>query len=309
MANKVEKILILGGGPAGLTAAIYASRDGFDPLVVEGLSPGGQPNLTTIIENYPGFPEGIQGPELARRLRQQASKFGSRFISGQAESVNFRKKHYQIKLSAGKIIYSQSVIIATGSSAWYLGLPREKELLGHGVSVCATCDAPFYKGLVAGVVGGGDTAMVDAAALAKFARQVYIIHRRDQLRASLANQQLINKLPNVKILWNKIVSQLHGDKKLRAITLKDTQTEKLTKLSLSGLFLAIGHQPNTGFLHGKIKLDDHGYIATHEKVLTSIAGVFAAGDVADPHHQQLATAVGSGCAAALEAEKYLRQLK
>ncbi len=309
MAKNVEKVIILGAGPAGLTAGIYAGRDGLKPLVVEGLSPGGQPNLTTTIENYPGFPEGIQGPELAQRLRQQAAKFDSRFISGQAASVSFKKFPYQIRLSNGQSLQAQSVIIATGSSAWFLGLPREKALLGHGVSICATCDAPFYKGLAVAVVGGGDTAMIDATALAKVAKRVYIIHRRDKLRASLANQLLLKNFSNIKILWNKTISQIHGADKLSGVTVKDTQTGRLSRLKLNGLFLAIGHHPNTDFLRGKLTLDSHGYVLTHNKVFTSVEGVFAAGDVADPQYQQLASAVGTGCMAALEAENFLRQKK
>ncbi len=306
MAEKVEKVIIIGAGPAGLTAAIYAGRSGFKPLVIEGLSPGGQPVLTTLVENYPGFPEGIQGPELAQRFRQQAEKFAARFLGGEVIKTDLQRRPFRVLLKEKELL-TEALIIASGGSPRFLGLPREKELLGHGVSTCATCDAFFYRQRVAAVVGGGDTAMVDALVLAKAARQVYIIHRRDQLRAALANQKLVQKQPNIKILWNKVVVQLEGKEKLTGVVLEDTKTGERSKLPLDGLFLAIGHQPNTQFVQGQLELNDHGYVVTREKVLTSRPGVFAAGDVADAHYQQLATAVGTGCMAALEAESFLQK--
>ena len=306
MAKRQEKVTILGAGPAGLTAAIYAGRADLNPLVIEGLAPGGQPTLTTTIENYPGFPEGIQGPELARRLRQQAAKFGARFIGGEVTKTDLRQRPFRIFLGEKEIL-TQAAIIASGGSPRFLGLPREKELLGRGVSTCATCDAFFYRQRTTAIVGGGDTAMVDALVLAKVARQVYIIHRRDQLRASPANQRLIRRQKNIKILWNKIVVGLEGKEKLAAVNLQDTETGKQQKLALDGLFLAVGHSPNSKFLRGQIKLDRQGYVAVRRGVFTSVEGVFAAGDVADPVYQQLASAVGSGCSAAMEAAAYLRQ--
>ncbi len=307
MAEAKEKLVIVGAGPAGLAAAVYAGRAGLKPLVIEGLAPGGQITLTTTVENYPGFPAGIQGPELAQRLRRQAEKFAARFQTGLVTAADFQKKPYRLKIGKNWLT-SQAVIIASGASPRFLGLPGEKELLGHGLSTCATCDAFFYRQKVVAVVGGGDTAMTDALVLAKVARQVFIIHRRDQLRASLINQQYVRQKKNIKILWNRVVSELKGRPNLTAVVLSNTQTGRQETLKLDGLFLAIGHQPNSAFLQGQLALDNHGYVKTKKVVFTSKPGIFAAGDVADPHYQQLATAVGAGVRAALEADEYLRQL-
>lgn len=302
----MREVVILGTGPAGLTAALYTARANLKPLVVEGNEPGGQLTLTTTVENFPGFPDGIMGPDLMENMRRQAEKFGAEFQWGVATRVDFSNPEVKrVWLDDGSELQSRVVIISTGASARLLGLPREKELIGHGVSTCATCDGFFFTDKKIAVVGGGDSAMEEAIFLTRYAREVHVIHRRDQLRASKIMQDRAKANPKIHFIWNSVVEELLGDGKLQGVKLRNVKTGEVTEFPLDGLFVAIGHQPNTGFLQGQLELHPNGYIKTHDNVLTSVPGVFACGDVQDSRYRQAITAAGSGCMAALEAEKYL----
>ncbi|HPG01126.1 MAG TPA: thioredoxin-disulfide reductase [Kiritimatiellia bacterium] len=306
----MEKVVILGAGGAGLTAAIYTARANLEPLVIEGLQPGGQLTTTTEVENFPGFPEGILGPELMDRMHKQAERFGARFEFGNVTAVDFNSKPLKITLEGGDTRETQSVIIATGASAKYIGLPSEQKLIGRGVSGCATCDGAFYKNVPVAVVGGGDTAMEDSTFLTRFASKVYVIHRRDQFRASKIMADRVLSNPKIEVIWNSVVEDVLDVSKneVTAIRLRNVKTGEQRELPVKGFFVAIGHQPNTGFLGGQVHLDDKGYIVARN-TKTNVPGVFAAGDVQDSVYRQAVTAVGSGCMAALEAQRYLENVE
>jgi thioredoxin reductase (NADPH) len=314
-----ERIAIIGSGPAGWTAAIYAARANLNPLCIVGVPrsdpapvlPGGQLMLTTEVENYPGFPHGVTGPELMEHFRAQATRFGARVLDEDVSSCDFSKRPFRLTLAGGQHVEARGVIIATGAVANWLGVPNELRLAqsGGGVSACAVCDGalPVYRGKELGVVGGGDTAMEEAIYLTKFASKVHIIHRRDSFRASKAMQERLLSMPNAVAVWNSRVVEVIGGDRIEGVLLEDTVTGARRTLPLGGLFIAIGHSPATRFLQSSgVELDDKGYVALHTRSsATNIEGVFAAGDVADPHYRQAITAAGMGCQAALECERWL----
>ena len=309
----MENIVILGSGPAGLTAAIYAARANLSPVVVEGLAPGGQLTQTSEIENFPGFPEPIGGFDLMERMRQQAERLGVRFVQDEAESVTFGvqpgEAHRVALAFTGDALETRALIIATGASARYLGLPSEEALKGHGVSGCATCDGAFFKGRDVAVVGGGDTALADALYLARLCKNVTLIHRRDAFRGAKATVDRILATPNIAVKWDSVVDEVLdvSAKTVTGVRLRNVKTGELSTLSVDGLFIAIGHTPNTALFKGSLDLDPAGYIVTDHGA-TKIPGVFAAGDVQDSRYRQAVAAAGSGCVAALEAERYLGTL-
>ncbi|MCL4379128.1 MAG: thioredoxin-disulfide reductase [Candidatus Marsarchaeota archaeon] len=302
-----ESVIIIGSGPAGLSAAIYTAREGFNPLVIAGAVSGGQLMLTTVVENMPGFPDGVQGPEIIELMRKQAERFGARFVNDDVTDVDFSKRPFKVK-TAGKEYEAQTVIVATGASSRMLGMPSEAKFIGHGVSTCATCDSPFYKNKDIVVIGGGDTAMEDALFSTRFCKSVTIVHRRDAFRASKIMQDKLMSNPKIKVIWNSEVIEILGDNAVRSIKLKDN-TGKVTEMPIDGVFLAIGHVPATGFLKGKLKLDDQGYIVTKEEVLTDIDGVYVAGDNADRFYRQAGTASSSGIKAALRVREYFQKMQ
>ena len=301
-----EKIVIIGGGPAGLTSAIYAARANLKPVVVEGMLPGGQITQTTEIENYPGFVDPRPGFQLVADMRAQAERLGARFVQDEVVSCELHAPEHVMKLSFSGELRAQAVIIATGASARYLGLPSEKALIGCGVSACATCDGSFYQGQDVAVVGGGDTAMEDALYLARIASHVTIVHRRDAFRASKIMADRVLSNPNITVAWNSVVDSISDPAKgeVTSIRLRDTVTGALRDIPVQGVFMAIGHDPNTALFKGQVDLDAQGYIVT-DHCRTNVEGVFAAGDVQDPRYRQVVAAAGSGCSAALEAERYL----
>lgn len=303
----VENVIIIGGGPAGLSSALYLSREGFNPLVIAGMKAGGQLLDTTTVENYPGFPDGIQGPDLVDKFRKQAAKFGSRFIDEDVTSVDF-KNGLPFKVYIGsKEFEANCIIVASGASPRLLGLESEKKFIGRGVSTCATCDAPFFKDKVVAVIGGGDTAMEDSDFLTRFAKKVIIVHRRDQFRASKIMQDRVLSNPKVQVIWNSEVKEILGDKKVSSIKLMNSKSNEESQLDVDGVFMAIGFDPNTKFIGDQLPLEK-GYIVTKNEVDNDIEGIFIAGDDADYRYRQAATAVGSGVKAALEARAYLQQL-
>jgi len=299
-------VIIIGSGPAGLTAAIYASRNGLKTLVIAGASWGGQLMLTTEIENFPGFSEGIMGPELMENMRRQAEKFGAEIIFEDAVSVDFKNRPFKVKTES-ETYEARSVIIATGASPKWLGLESEERLRGRGVSVCATCDAPFFKDKRVIVVGGGDTAIEEALELTKFAREVKVVHRRNQLRASRILQKRAFNNPKIEFVWNAVVQEIIGEEKVEGVKLKRTDTGEEFTLECDAVFVAIGSKPNTEIFGNQIEMDDDGYIVTHDETKTSVEGVFAAGDVQDRRYRQAVIAAASGCKAALDAEKFLEK--
>jgi thioredoxin reductase (NADPH) len=306
--SEVRDVIILGAGPAGYTAALYAARASLKPLLFTGWQPGGQLTITTEVENYPGFEHGIMGPELMEVMRKQAERFGTGFVHAAVEKVDFQSRPFTVWADDGNAYRAKSVIIATGASAKLLGLPSEQQLMGFGVSACATCDGPFFKGRRVMVVGGGDTAMEEANYLTRLAAEVVVVHRREELRASkiMAERALAN--PKIRFIWDSEVVEAVGveEKKLRAVKLKNLKTGAVTEHVVDGLFIAIGHQPNTGFLAGQLPMDEKGYLRAEPGTSrTSIPGVFAAGDVADSVYRQAVTAAGSGCMAAIDAERWL----
>lgn len=300
-------VAILGSGPAGLTAAIYTARANLQPVVVEGLEAGGQLTTTTEVENFPGFPHGIQGPELMKAFREQAERFGTRFVRGDVQEVDFSRRPFTLRHEDGEV-RADAVILSTGARAKLLGLPEERALIGHGLSTCATCDGFFYRGQEIAVVGGGDSACEEATFLTKFASTVHLIHRRDQLRASKIMQDRLLANPKVRPHWNRAVEAVLADDTglVRGLRLVDTKSNAVEELALKGVFVAIGHVPNTSLFQGKIDLDENGYIRLQGPgTRTNVEGVFACGDVADHVYRQAITAAGTGCQAAIDAERWL----
>jgi thioredoxin reductase (NADPH) len=305
MSSK-HKVVIIGTGPAGLTAALYTARADLKPLVFEGPEPGGQLTLTTDVENFPGFPEGVMGPTLIENIKKQAARFGAEYIPKHIVSCDFSKKPFVLTDTDGKTYQTDVAIISTGASAKLLNLANEKELIGRGVSTCATCDGFFYRNKIVHVVGGGDTAMEDANFISKFASKVYIVHRKDKFRASKPMQDRTFKNPKIEVIWNSEVTKIQFDQSgVNGIVVKNTVTGAMENRVTDGLFYAIGHTPNTKFLAGQITTDEAGFISTKNEVETNIPGVFACGDVKDSYYRQAITAAGSGCQAAMRAERYL----
>jgi thioredoxin reductase (NADPH) len=301
-------VVIIGSGPAGLTAAVYTARANLHPVVIEGLQAGGQLMLTTDVENYPGFPEGILGPDLMAKFREQAERFGTEFVTADVDSVDFSKAPYAVKVGTTQYD-ARSIIISTGAQARMLGLPSEQQLLGHGVSTCATCDGFFFRGHEIAVVGGGDSALEEANFLTRFADKVTIVHRRKELRASKIMQDRAFANPKIEFRWNSVVHDVVGNGRVEKLVLSDIETGATSDLAVTGVFVAIGHDPNTKLFTGQLELDANGYIVTQgSSTQTSVPGVFAAGDVQDHVYRQAITAAGTGCMAALEAERYLEAL-
>lgn len=305
--DQVEKLIIIGSGPAGLTAAIYAARGSLDPLVVAGREAGGQLTLTSDVDDFPGFENGISGPELMEKMRKQAERFKTRFISENVVSVDFKTNPFVINTETRQL-KAESVIIATGASAMWLNLESEQRLRGKGVSACAVCDGNFFKDKKVAVVGGGDTALREVNYLSKICKQVTVIHRRAEFRAQKALQELVKSKPNVDFILNSEVVEVLGEEKVTGLKIKNNQTNETSQLELDGLFIAIGHKPNTDFLDKQVEIDDKGYVVVKEETLTSVPGVFSAGDVADYKYRQAITAAGAGCKACFDVEEYLEHL-
>ncbi len=306
------KLAIIGSGPAGYSAAIYAARAQLAPVLVDGMQPGGQLTITTEVENFPGFPEGIEGPVLMHRCREQAARFGTRFIESEITKVDFSDSPFGLQTSRKEIIRASSVIIATGAQARFLGLPSERALMGRGVSACATCDGFFFKNVPVAIVGGGDTAMEEALFLTRFASKVTVIHRRDALRASRILQERAKQNPKIEFAWSSTVQEILGDPAsgVTGVRLSNVKTGDLSDLECQGVFIAIGHEPSTKIFKGQIDLRDDGYVRIAEPgtTKTNVPGVFVAGDAADSRYRQAITAAGSGCAAALDAQHYLEEI-
>ena len=302
----MRNVVIIGSGCAGLTAAIYAARANLQPLVIRGVEAGGQLTLTTLVENFPGFPKGVQGPELIELMQKQASEFGAEFREGNVTKVDVSHRPFLLEVDKERL-ETRTIIIASGASAKLLGLESERKLLGHGVSTCATCDGYFFRGKDVAVVGGGDTAAEDALFLTRYAREVSVVHRRDQLRASKIMQDRLRRNEKIKFIWNaKVRDILDADKReVSAIKLSDVKTREETLKPVDGVFIGIGHEPNTILFRGQLEMDDLGYLITREGSKTNIPGVFAAGDVQDRVYRQAITAAGSGCMAAIDAERFL----
>lgn len=301
-----RQVIIIGSGPAGLTAALYTARANLKPLVIEGVEAGGQLMLTTMVENWPGYRDGIMGPDLMTELRAQAERFGAQIIQGDVSAVDLSKRPFRIQVE-NTAYTAQALIVATGASAKWLDLGVDKKLSGRGVSTCATCDGFFFKGMPVAVIGGGDTAMEEAIYLSKLATKVTVIHRRDSLRASKVMQDKAMSMPNIEFLWNKEVVDIKdlAQGKVTTLVLKDTQTGASSEIDVDGVFIGIGHVPNTALFKGQLAMHDNGYLKTHDGSRTSVQGVFAAGDVQDHVYRQAVTAAGSGCMAAIDAERFL----
>ena len=307
MADETNKVVILGSGPAGLTAALYTARANLSPLLIEGHEPGGQLTITTEVENYPGFEHGIQGPEMMDVFRRQVTRFGTRFVSGAVTEVRFAMRPFELVVE-DKVIKAESVIIATGATAKLLGIESEKRLMGYGVSACATCDGAFFKNKEAIVVGGGDTAMEEANFLTRFCTKVTIVHRRDTLRASKIMQDRARKNPKIAFIWDSAVEEIIGEQKngVSAVKLKNLKTGKVTEMKTDAVFVAIGHNPNSALFKGQLEMDEIGYLKVNPgSTYTNIDGVFACGNVVDSVYRQAVTAAGTGCMAAIDAERWL----
>ena len=309
MSNEVTEkvhVLIIGSGPAGYTAAIYAARANMKPVLYQGIQPGGQLTITTEVENYPGYPDGIQGPEMMVHFEKQAARMGADIRYGLATKVDFSKQPYKVEIDEEKWIEADAVIISTGASAKWLGIESEQRLNGFGVSACAVCDGFFFRGKEVAIIGAGDTAAEEAMYLAKLCTQVHMIVRRDQMRASKVMQDRVINTPNIKIYWDSVTDEIVGENKVEAVKIKNTKTNEIQQVPISGFFVAIGHQPNSDIFKEWIDMDETGYIKTIPGTSkTNIEGVFAAGDVQDKHYRQAVTAAGSGCMAAPDAERYL----
>jgi len=304
--NDIEsRLIIIGSGPAGLTAAIYAARGGIEPLVISGDEPGGQLIFTSDVENFPGFPDAIKGPDLMDNMRRQAERFGTRFIDKVVSSVEFSSRPFKITMEGNQMYSAECVILSTGSSAMWLGLESETRLKGKGVSACATCDGFFFKGKDVVVVGGGEVAVEEALFLAKFTNSVLVIHRRDELRATRIMQQRVFNNLRISFLWNTVIDEILGENKVEGVKVFNTQTGKNSEIKCDAVFVAIGHRPSTEIFSGKVELDEKGYIKKYDKSKTSVEGIFVAGDVYDYTYRQAVTAAGSGCKAAIDAIKYL----
>ena len=302
----MHNVIIIGSGPAGLTAAVYAARANLSPLLIEGWQSGGQLTTTTEVENFPGFAKGIMGPDLMKEMRAQAERFGTAFLTGDVTAVDFRIRPVTVTVDQERTIEARTVIIATGASAIPIGLKNEAQLTGHGVSTCATCDGFFFRGKELVVVGGGDSAMEEANFLTKFATRVYVVHRRDKLRASKIMQDRALKNERISFIWNSVVEDILGTDVVTGVRLKNLVMGTTTTLPISGVFIAIGHRPNTALFAGQLDMDAKGYIVTKQgTTATSVPGVFAAGDVQDSTYRQAVTAAGTGCMAAIDAERYL----
>jgi len=302
-----RQVIIIGSGPAGYTAALYASRAGLNPLVIEGHEPGGQLTTTTDVENFPGFPEGVMGPDLMAHMKKQTLRFGTEYLAAKVTDIDLSKRPFKLTCDNGNEFLAETVIISTGASAKYLGLKNEMELIGKGVSACATCDGFFYRNKVVHVVGGGDTALEEANFLTRFASVVYLVHRKDSFRASKPMQDRTFKNPKIQVVWNTEVKEILFDETgVTSLRVFNNKTNEETIRNTDGFFLGIGHEPNTKFLKGQITTDDHGYIKTaaHHPD-TNVPGVFACGDVQDPYYRQAISAAGSGCQAAIRAERFL----
>ena len=303
-----EKLVIVGSGPAGYTAALYGARANLNPLLFEGLQPGGQLTITSEVENYPGFPEGILGPELMEQMKKQAGRFGTRFVASEVTRVDLGTRPFRL-WQGDALTTAEAVIVATGASAKWLGLPSEKQYQGRGVSACATCDGFFFRGVEVAVVGGGDTAVEEATFLTKYASKVYLVHRRGELRASKIMQERARSNPRIEPLWNAVVDEILGDgKAVTGVRLKSTKDGTTRDLPLKGVFMGIGHEPNTAIFKGQLEMNEVGYLRVKSpSTRTSVEGVFAAGDVGDPTYRQAVTAAGMGCAAAIDAERWLAE--
>ncbi|HYD39948.1 MAG TPA: thioredoxin-disulfide reductase [Anaeromyxobacter sp.] len=301
-----ERLVIIGSGPAGYTAALYAARADLRPVLFEGNQPGGQLTITSEVENFPGFPEAILGPELMERMKKQAERFGTRFELGDVTRVDFSRRPFQL-WQDDKLYTADAVIVATGASAKWLGIPSEKVFQGRGVSACATCDGFFFRGAEVAVVGGGDTAMEEASFLTKYATKVYVLHRRDELRASKIMQERVRTNPKIELVLSVVIDEILGDAKgVTGLRLKSTKDGSIRELKLKGVFMGIGHEPNTRLFKGQLEMNDVGYLRVKSPTsATSVPGVFAAGDVADPSYRQAVSAAGSGCVAAIDAERFL----
>jgi len=307
MADEINKVVILGSGPAGLTAALYTARANLRPLLIEGNEPGGQLTITTEVENYPGFEHGVQGPEMMDVFRRQVTRFGTRFLVGAVSEARLNKRPFEL-VTDDEVVKADSVIISTGASAKLLGIESEKRLMGYGVSACATCDGAFFKEKEAIVVGGGDTAMEEATFLTRFCTKVTIVHRRDTLRASKIMQDRARKNPKIAFIWDSAIEEIVGEQKqgVSGVKLKNLKTGKITDMKTDAVFVAIGHQPNTAIFKGQLDMDELGYLKVKSgSTYTNIEGIFAAGDVADSVYRQAVTAAGTGCMAAIDAERWL----